>query len=288
VKAVDGLSMKLRAGETLGVVGESGSGKTTLGLAILRLLSSEGRIAYVGKRIDSLTNKQMRPLRREMQVVFQDPYGSLDPRLRVAKAVGEPLRALRVPGDHRTRVAELLAAVGLSSDVADRYPHELSGGQRQRVAIARALAPRPRVLIADEAVSALDVSVRAQVLNLLAGLTAELGLTLVLISHDMAVIHHLCRRVAVLYRGRLVECGPAELVLREPRHPYTRALLEAVPRVGRPLPEVAAGGVERAAGHGCAFEPRCPLAVERCRAERPLLAGGLHAVACHLAPGRDP
>ena len=221
VEAVKAVSFDLVAGESFGIVGESGSGKTTLVRLLLGLEKPDsGAIHYRGES-----------LRREVQAVFQDPVSSLDPRLRVRSAIAEPLRVMRIPGDHRARVDELLEAVGLPAGSADRFPHEFSGGQRQRIAIARALAPHPRVLLADEPVSALDVSVRAQILNLLEDLRTGFALTLVLVSHDLSVVRHMCDRVAVMYLGELVELGPAAEIFERPRHPYTKALLEAIPRL---------------------------------------------------------
>jgi peptide/nickel transport system ATP-binding protein len=221
VTAVDDVSFELAEGETLGVVGESGSGKTTLMRLMLGLEKpDQGQIVYGGGH-----------LRREVQAVFQDPVSALDPRMRVADIVLEPLRVLRVPGDRRARLAELLEAVGLTAVAARRYPHEFSGGQRQRIAIARALAPRPRVLLADEPVSALDVSVRAQILNLLEDLRLGYRLTLVLVSHDLSVVRQMSDRVLVMYRGQIVEAADTRRLFRAPQHPYTRALLDSVPRL---------------------------------------------------------
>jgi microcin C transport system ATP-binding protein len=230
VKAVDGLSMKLRTGETLGVVGESGSGKTTLGLAILRLLSSEGPIAYVGKRIDSLTNKQMRPLRREMQVVFQDPYGSLSPRLTVGQIIEEGL-LIQAPelddGQRRDRVSAALTEVGLDPTSQDRYPHEFSGGQRQRIAIARAMVLKPKFVMLDEPTSALDMSVQAQIVDLLRDLQAAHGLAYLFISHDLRVVRALCNDVIVMRGGKVMEQGPTEAIFERPQTDYTKALIAA-------------------------------------------------------------
>jgi microcin C transport system ATP-binding protein len=231
---VDGLSLKLRAGQTLGVVGESGSGKTTLGLAIMRLISSQGPIAYVGKRIDGLTAREMRPLRKDMQIVFQDPYGSLSPRLSVGQIIEEGLLIQKPEleyAERRARVSDALREVGLDPNAQDRYPHEFSGGQRQRIAIARALAVEPRLIVCDEPTSALDVSVQAQILNLLGSLQERLGLAYLFITHNIAVVEHLAHEVAVMQSGRIVEQGTAAQVLRAPRSEYTRALLAAVPRL---------------------------------------------------------
>jgi peptide/nickel transport system ATP-binding protein len=221
--AVDDVSFELRREETLGIVGESGSGKTTLVKLLLGLETPDaGRVSYLGPS-----------LRRDVQVVFQDPASALDPRMRVADIISEPLRVLRIPGDHRQRLRELLDAVGLPRDAANRYPHEFSGGQRQRIAIARALAPHPRVLIGDEPVSALDVSVRAQILNLLEDLRVGYQLTLVLVSHDLSVVRHMADRVLVMRRGVVVEAGPTRQVFGAPQHPYTRLLLDSIPRLRR-------------------------------------------------------
>jgi peptide/nickel transport system ATP-binding protein len=232
VDALLDVSVGVERGGVLGIVGESGSGKSTLARLLLALEQpTDGEIAFDGDVVSGRRERELDELRRNVQVVFQDPMASLDPRMRIRTAISEPLRALRIPGDHRARVRELLDAVGLPPSAGDRYPHEFSGGQRQRIAIARALAPHPTVLIADEAVSALDVSVRAQVLNLLNRLIAELGLTLVFISHDMSVIRFMCSRVAVLYRGRLVEEGPTDSVYASPQDAYTKQLLAAVPHL---------------------------------------------------------
>jgi peptide/nickel transport system ATP-binding protein len=232
VDALVDVSVGVERGGVLGVVGESGSGKSTLARLLLALEQpTGGEIVYDGAVVSGRRERELGELRRNVQVVFQDPLASLDPRMRIRTAISEPLRALGIPGDHRARVRELLEAVGLPPESGGLYPHEFSGGQRQRIAIARALAPHPTVLIADEAVSALDVSVRAQVLNLLNRLIAELGLTLVFISHDMSVIRFMCSRVAVLYRGRLVEEGPTDDVYAAPQDGYTRELLAAVPRL---------------------------------------------------------
>jgi peptide/nickel transport system ATP-binding protein len=232
VDALLDVSVGVERGGVLGIVGESGSGKSTLARLLLALEQpTEGEIVFDDTVVSGRRERELAELRRNVQVVFQDPMASLDPRMRIRTAISEPLRALRIPGDHRARVRELLEAVGLPASAGDRYPHEFSGGQRQRIAIARALAPHPTVLIADEAVSALDVSVRAQVLNLLNRLIAELGLTLVFISHDMSVIRFMCSRVAVLYRGRLVEEGPTDTVYGSPQDDYTKQLLAAVPHL---------------------------------------------------------
>jgi ABC-type glutathione transport system ATPase component len=230
--ALRNVSLAVAAGESLGIVGESGSGKSTLARLLLALdVPTAGSIAYRGDQISGRREKDLRDFRRRVQIVFQDPLSSLDPRMRVRDLLAEPLRALRIEVDEGERVRELLESVELPAAAAARYAHQFSGGQRQRIAIARALGPRPEVLVADEPVSALDVSVRAQILNLLSGLVRDFDLTLVFVSHDMAVVRHLCRRVAVLYRGELVETGETQSIYRNPAHAYTRELLAAVPRI---------------------------------------------------------
>ncbi len=232
VKALQGVSFTLEAGRSLGIVGESGSGKSTLARLVMALdRPTAGRVFMQGRDLHELPPQELRQARRDFQMVFQDPYGSLDPRQTVARIVAEPLHA---QGDgtraqQRARAAEVIESVGLRATDLDKYPHEFSGGQRQRIAIARALVTRPRLIVADEPVSALDVSVQAQVLNLMQDLQAQFGVTYLLISHDLAVVHHLCDEVAVLWQGRIVEQGPPQQLFRDPQHPYTRALLEAVP-----------------------------------------------------------
>ncbi len=234
VEALRGVSFTLEAGRSLGIVGESGSGKSTLARLVMALdTPTAGRVRMQGRDLHALPPEDLRQARRDFQMVFQDPYGSLDPRQTVERIVTEPLRAQRAgtPADMRARAAEVLDDVGLRANDLEKYPHEFSGGQRQRIAIARALVTRPRLIVADEPVSALDVSVQAQVLNLMQDLQTHHGVTYLLISHDLAVVHHLCEEVAVLWQGRIVEQGPPQRLFRDPQHPYTRTLLEAVPRV---------------------------------------------------------
>jgi oligopeptide/dipeptide ABC transporter ATP-binding protein len=303
VRAVDGVSLEVLAGETLGLVGESGSGKTTLGRAMLRLVQpTAGRVEFEGRDITSLGERELRPLRRRMQPVFQDPHAALNPAMTIGDAVAHPLLIQGLAPDRgaaRAGAAAMLERVGIAPAGAflDRYPEDLSGGQKQRIVLARALVTGPSLVVADEPVAMLDMSVRALVLELMAGLRRELGLTYVLITHDLATARLLCDRVAVMYLGRVVEIGPAATVLAEPRHPYTRALLEAVPRVdpaaaGRAR-TVLPGEVPDATDvpGGCRFHPRCPEAFALCGpdGEDPTLeppadggaASGV-AVACHL------
>jgi len=273
VKAVDAVNLAIQPGETLALVGESGCGKTTLARAALRLQSpSSGRVILAGEDITLLTGEALRRRRTAMQIVFQDPFASLNPRMRVGEILEEGLQALKPeigPGARRQRVAQLLAQVGLPTDSLGRYPHEFSGGQRQRVAIARALAVEPRLLICDEPTSALDVSVQAQILNLLAQLQKGVGLSYLFITHNLPVVGYLAHRIAVMYRGRIVEEGGAESLLRAPAHPYTRLLLDSAP--GRGLGAVPPGGGEaqRMAVAGCAFAPRCSRAKPECGEHTP-------------------
>ena len=291
VHAVDGVSLSVAQGETLAIVGESGCGKSTLGRLMLNLITPDsGSVRFGGEDLVRLSPAAMRARRRDMQLIFQDPFASLDPRMTVEQAVAEPLRLHRIVprSEERARVADLLSRVGLRPELARRWPHEFSGGQRQRVAIARALASQPKLIVGDEPVSALDVSVQAQVVNLLSDLIRDLGLTFVLISHDLGVVRHVADRVAVMYLGRIVEQGPAEDVLSAPKHPYTRALLAAVPGHGVKAPPLE-GDVPSpiAPPPGCRFHTRCPFAEAQCRVTQPELAGAPHAVACHL-DGRLP
>ena len=303
IKAIDGVSFALARGGTLGLVGESGCGKSTTGLAILRMLEpTSGRIVFERRDITHTGRNAMRPIRRRMQMVYQDPYGSLNPRMKVRDIVGEPLEVHGMAGDadaYAERVAELIAMVGLLPDMADRYPHEFSGGQRQRIGIARALALNPSLVICDEPVSALDVSIQAQVVNLFMALQERLSLTYLFIAHDLAVVRHVCDRIAVMYLGRIVEIASRSELYKTPLHPYTEALLAAIPVAD---PEVEArrpraivrGEVPSALNppSGCRFHPRCPRAMEKCKTADPPLVdlGAGRSVACHLhlvRPGVD-
>ena len=297
VRAVDGLSFDIAEGETLGLVGESGCGKTTTGRALLLLVKpTGGEVRFQDSELTTLAPRALRAVRRHMQMIFQDPYGSLDPRMSVGAIVGEPLdvHALGTREERRARVRELLALVGLSPEFVDRYPHQFSGGQRQRIGIARALATRPRFIVADEPISALDVSIQAQVVNLLNDLKQRLGLTYLFIAHDLAMVRHISDRVAVMYLGRIVELGTRDDVFRRPFHPYTQALLSAIPIPDPDLAQrrrmVLEGDLPSPAHPppGCRFHPRCPLATDRCRREDPELrdlgaVGAPHQVACHHA-----
>ena len=294
VRAVDGVSLEIGRGETLGLVGESGCGKSTLGRVLLRLIEADaGDIRFAGRDVRGLTGNELRRLRAEAQMVFQDPYASLNPRMTVGDAIAEPL-ALHdtVPSaERRRRVAELLSLVGLRPAQARRYPHEFSGGQRQRIGIARALAANPKLLVCDEPVSALDVSIQAQIINLLQALKGRFGLSLLFIAHDLAVVRHVADRIAVMYLGRVVETAPAVRLFATPRHPYTRALLAAVPIPDPALRRERAllGGEipsPLAPPSGCRFHTRCPYARERCSVDDPALADDAegHATACHFWP----
>ncbi len=296
VRAVDGVSLSIAPGETLALVGESGSGKTTTGRCILRLLEpTAGTVRFDGADLLALPPRAMRRMRRQIQIIFQDPYGSLNPRMRAGTIVREPLDIHRIGANRRERddrVAALLCRVGLDPAMRDRYPHEFSGGQRQRIGVARALALQPRLIVADEPVSALDVSVQAQVINLLMDLQEEFSIAYLFIAHDLAVVERIADRVAVMYLGRLVEVGTREEIFKNPLHPYTRALLQAIP-----IPDPARARERQVLRGdppspaqpppGCPFHPRCPSAIETCSRVEPALlevAPG-HWVACHLYPG---
>ncbi len=294
VKAVDGVSFQIAPGETLGLVGESGCGKTTLGRAIVRLIEpTAGRILLEGEELTRLRGAKLRSQRRRLQMVFQDPYGSLNPRLTVEGIVGEGLDLHPLsdsPSARRKRIAELLSAVGLDPAYSQRYPHEFSGGQRQRLGIARALAVEPDLIICDEPVSALDVSVQAQIINLLQDLQQARGLAYLFIAHDLAVVEHISRRVMVMYLGRIVETAEARTLLSQPRHPYTQALISAVPQVDPDMRRrrILLSGDVPSPIHppaGCPFHPRCPVAEVQCQSDIPLPQGSPsdHQVACHLA-----
>jgi oligopeptide transport system ATP-binding protein len=294
LKAVDGVSFELRPGETLGIVGESGCGKSTLGRAVLRLIEpSAGRVVWLGDDLGALDAEALRRHRRAMQIVFQDPLASLDPRMTIGDIIAEPLLT-HEPGlgsaEVKARVKDMLAETGLSAQMINRYPHEFSGGQCQRIGITRAMILRPKLIVCDEPVSALDVSIRAQIVNLLMRLQREFGLSLLFISHDLSVVRHVSHRILVLYLGRMMELADRDALYRAPKHPYTRALISAVPipdpRLERQKPRIVLTGdlpSPLAPPSGCVFRTRCPLAIDLCAREVPRIeqiAPG-HRVACH-------
>ncbi len=292
VYAVDGVSFNLKAGETLGIVGESGCGKTTTGMAVLRLIDpTDGQVTFQGKDISQYTKQEKLKLRREMQIIFQDPYSSLNPRMTLNRTLSDPMKihGLYTGTERQDRVAYLLEKVGLTPEHGRRYPHEFSGGQRQRIGVARALALNPQVIIGDEPVSALDVSIQAQIVNLLIDLQEEFKLSYIIISHDLAVVEYICDRIAVMYLGKIVEMAAYRQMYTTPKHPYTEALLSAVP-----IPDLDAKSKRIILGgdvpspinppSGCRFHPRCPQKMDICPNEEPQLKdlGGGHWVACHL------
>jgi oligopeptide transport system ATP-binding protein len=295
VKAVDGVSFAVKRGETLGVVGESGSGKSTTGLALMHMLDiTSGRIMFEGQDVTSFNSAQIKQFRRRVQMVFQDPFGSLDPRMKVKDIIGEPLVVHGLAKDraqYDKRVADLLRMVGLLPDMAERYAHEFSGGQCQRIGIARALALEPSLIVCDEPVSALDVSIQAQVINIFKDLQKRLGLTYVFIAHDLAVVRHISDRIAVMYLGRVVEIASRDDLYRRPKHPYTQALLSAVPEADVDVEAqrkhiVLKGEIPSPlrVPSGCRFHTRCPVVIDKCRTEEPPMTdqGAAHSVACHL------
>jgi len=294
VKAVDGVDLMIPSGKTLGLVGESGCGKSTIARVILRLIDLDaGKILYKGKDISDFTEEEMNPIRKEMQIIFQDPYGSLNPRMSIAQSIDEGLRAAKVPrGQRSDRLENLLKMVGMTPDSADRYPHEFSGGQRQRIGIARALSVDPSFVICDEPISALDVSIQAQIINLLKDLQDQLGLSYLFISHDLNVVGYLCNSVSVMYKGQIMENAPTEQLFDDPRHPYTLSLLAAIPEtepVQKPDAGIIAGNFSNRPSlpSGCKFQDYCSRADEDCRQEntRFVTVGTEHTVRCWKTDG---
>lgn len=297
VKAVDGVNLRVRKGETLGIVGESGCGKSTLARSILQLIKpTSGEIYFQGQNIMEYGHKQMRQLRRDMQIIFQDPFASLNPRMKVGEIIAAPLRAYKMNNNKKERVRELMEIVGLKPEHFNRYPHEFSGGQRQRIGIARALALRPKLIICDEPISALDVSIQAQVINLLEDLQKEFDLTYIFIAHDLSAVKHIASRISVMYLGRIVETAESSRFYEKAQHPYTNALLSAVPKPD-PRQEkkrkriVLKGDVPSPANppQGCAFHTRCPRAQEYCRENTPTIkeVNAEHEVSCFFPVGKE-
>ncbi len=298
IRAVDGVSLSINPGETLGIVGESGSGKSTLGRLALRLIEpTTGEIEFDGKKISELGSTELRHSRREMQMIFQDPFGSLDPRMNVESIIREPLdiHNIGTKSERSELVRKTITQVGMTEDALSRFPHEFSGGQRQRISIARAIITRPKLIVADEPVSALDVSIQSQILNLLLQLRRELNLTYVFISHDLSVIEHIADKVAVMYLGKIVEFASVEEIFSNPQHPYTKALISAVPQINpehRTDRVVLTGDIPSPSSQpsGCHFHPRCPIAQQQCTDVEPVLRNinsVTHQVSCHLATGGD-